>query len=113
MDKKNRGRKKTVAAGLVVLAVLGQVSSADWPMPGHDVQRTSCSTESIGVCDSPVWCVPLDPFIPSRACIITKAAEGGAPDTVYVTAAAGIHVLNPDRDTQRWLYPMSPPRQAE
>ena len=92
----------------ICLVYVGQVL-ADWPMPGHDPQRTSCSTESIGVCDSPVWCVQFDPYIPSRACIITKEAEGGVPDTVYVTAADGIYALYPDTGAQRWYYPMSPP----
>jgi hypothetical protein len=80
---------------------------ADWPMPGHDAQRTSCSTETFAACTVPVWCVQFDPYIPSRACIVTKAAEGGVPDTVYVTAVDGIHALNPANGSQRWLYPMS------
>jgi hypothetical protein len=96
MDKSNRVSKSLFVSAFLAFAALVGVAGADWPMPGHDVQRTSCSTESIGVCDSPVWCVQFDPYIPSRACIITKEAEGGVPDTVYVTAADGIHALNPD-----------------
>jgi hypothetical protein len=49
----------------------------------------------------------FDPYIPSRSCIVTKAAGDGVPATVYVTAANGIHALNPDTGVRRWLYPMS------
>jgi outer membrane protein assembly factor BamB len=101
-------KRKTLPLSAIVLCllILGQ-ASADWPMPGHDAQRTSCSTETIGLCTQPVWCVQFDPYIPSRTCIVTKAAEGGVPATVYVTAEDGIHALYPDTGVQRWLYTMT------
>ncbi len=90
------------------LFIFGQCL-ADWPMPGHDPQRTSCSTESIGVCTTGHWCLPFDPYIPSRTCIVTKAAEGIVPATVYVTAKDGIHALDPATGAYRWLYSMAMP----
>ncbi len=103
-------KRKTLFLSAVLLCLLmfGQ-AVGDWPMPGHDAQRTSCSTESIGLCNQPVWCVQFDPYIPSRTCIVTKAAEGGVPATVYVTTKAGIYALNPDTGAQRWFYAMSMP----
>lgn len=102
-------RLKTGIYFTLVVFMAGAVFGSDWPMPGHDPQRTSCSPEQIGVCTSGRWCVQFDAYIPSRAPCITTEGGAGVAATVYVTAVDGIHALDPDTGAQRWCYEMEMP----
>ena len=78
-------------------------------MPGHDVQRTSRSNDRVAPPSRPLWHRQFDALIPSRSQIITLEASGGAPPLILVTAADGIHALDPDNGAERWLYRMDMP----
>lgn len=94
---------------LLTACGLATMARADWPMPGHDPARSSRSGEAFVLADTPLWHVRMNGLIPSRAHIITAAANGNVPATVYVTTAEGIYALNPDTGAQRFLYAMELP----
>lgn len=98
--------------GLYILVALGLVQPirAEWPMPGHDPQRTSYAPEDVmGPCVKPLWHRRFDAYIPSRAQIITMEGRNGSQDTVLVTTAEGIYALNPETGGERWFYRMEMP----
>ncbi len=95
----------TLLAGFAV----PQLVRADWPMPGHDPQRTSYSPQAIPLATRALWHVKIDALIPSRSHIITVGGGFGTPSSIFVTAADGIHALDPDNGSERWLYRMEMP----
>ncbi|MBN1571038.1 MAG: PQQ-like beta-propeller repeat protein [Acidobacteria bacterium] len=95
---------------LLFATVLLRPGGADWPMSGHDPQRTSHAPEDVmNPCVKPLWHKKFDAFIPSRSQIITMEGLNGAPDTLFVTTAAGIYALNPETGETRWFYQMDMP----
>lgn len=104
-------RKGGVRAVLVGgLLLFGAASVwADWPMPGHDAQRSSYSSDSTPPPTRAIWHKQIDALIPSRAQIITLEAAGARPRSILVTAADGIRSLDPDSGAERWFYPMTMP----
>lgn len=83
---------------------------AEWLMPGHDPQRTSYAPEdAMNPCVKPLWHKRFDAYIPSRAQIITMEGRNGSQDTVFVTAADGLHALDPETGNERWHYRMDLP----
>ncbi|MCX8035902.1 MAG: hypothetical protein N3D11_02375 [Candidatus Sumerlaeia bacterium] len=63
---------------LVTFAVLLHFAAtpltvADWPMAGHDVRRSSWAPEDdMPPAVHPVWHVVIEPYIPSRANLVTS-----------------------------------------
>jgi outer membrane protein assembly factor BamB len=95
---------------LLTALMLPQIGHAEWLMPGHDPQRTSHAAEdTMNPCVNPLWHKQLDAYIPSRAHIITMEGRNGSQDTVFVTAADGIHALDPATGNERWHYCMDMP----
>ena len=78
-------------------------------MPGHDARRSSHSAEPVQAPARALWHKKIDALIPSRSQIITVEASSGTPAMVLVTAADGIHSLDPDTGAERWLYAMDMP----
>ena len=108
---RNKGTDSFLSA-LVILLIMAfpNIGHAEWPMPGHDPQRTSHAPEDImNPCATPVWHREFDAYIPSRSQIITMEGHNGSLDTVFVTAADGIHALNPATGSERWHYQMELP----
>ncbi len=97
-----------LAALLIALAAAG-AARADWPMPGHDPQRTSRSSDRVPIPARPIWHTKIDALIPSRSQIITVDAGSGHASTLLVTAADGIHALDPQTGAERWVYAMDMP----
>lgn len=95
---------------LTLALAIPPIGFAEWPMPGHDPQRTSYAAEDImAPCVKPLWLKQIDAYIPSRAQIITMEGRDGSQDTVFVTAADGIHALDPETGNERWHYRMEMP----
>ncbi|MBM4019133.1 MAG: hypothetical protein FJ288_12540 [Planctomycetes bacterium] len=77
----DRSRLAAGLAGLVGLAALvGAAASpagADWPMAGHDPQRSSwAAEEQMPPATQPLWHRVIGPFIPSRSHLVTAAGSG-------------------------------------
>lgn len=103
---------KSILAGLCTLMVVAspQISRSEWLMPGHDPQRTSHAPEDMmDPCVKPLWHKRFDAYIPSRSHIITMEGRNGSQDAVFVTAADGIHALDPATGEVRWHYRMDMP----
>ena len=102
-----------IAATAVLCALTPCLTAADWRMPGHDPQRSSSTTTGVPAPARPIWHHKIDAYIPSRAQIITLQASSGVAPTVLVTAADGIHALDPSSGAERWVYRMDlPPADA-
>jgi hypothetical protein len=93
----------------VLLLLVAVPLPADWPMPGHDPQRTSRANDATPPPTRAIWHKKIDAFIPSRAQIVTLEAAGARPRSILVAAADGIHSLDPNTGVERWLYRMARP----
>lgn len=85
---------------------------ADWPMAGHDPQRTSYSSEtspSSFNTSAACWSKNFSDYIPSKAPLITADWGTGNISLVYVPTSAGIYALNYASGAQVWFYPMPQP----
>lgn len=83
---------------------------ADWPMPGHDPQRTAYDPSVRTVTARNVlWYKELDGFIPSKAQVITKNGNGGRPNLVLVPTSEGLHAFVAATGTEYWFYPTTMP----
>ena len=101
-------RNRRVWGFTIVIALLyfAPTTLADWPMPGHDAQRTSWASEdAMPVPTRAIWAKKFDPFLPASVQIVTSSAQ----NKIYVTAADGIYALDPATGAQVWKYAMSPP----
>jgi len=94
-------RQVFITVFLIVFKVT--VVRADWPMPGHDPQRTSWAQEDEGPpADKLRWLTKIGPYIPSAAHLITVAGQESSEDMLYVPAASGIIALDPLDGAQKW-----------
>lgn len=91
-----------------------------WPMAGHDNQRTSWAPESLGgLPTKPLWHKRIDPYIPSKAQLVTLLGNGTRPDLVFVPTSKGVYAFRADaqsigpgrlnQDPPYWFYPTSMP----
>lgn len=112
LERKEKFNIALLLAGISILAATVSVRAglAEWRMPAHDPQRTSHAPEDVmNPCTKPLWSRPIDAYIPSRAQIITMEGRNGSQDTVFATAADGIHALDPLTGSERWHYRMEMP----
>ncbi len=96
--------REIVAAALLAM-VLGGAAHADWPMPGHDPQRSSWAPEDqVAARLKPLWCRKIGPYIPNKVQIITVAAGPNWPALVLVSTARGLYALDPLNGEELWYY---------
>jgi hypothetical protein len=97
-----------IVTSIIFFLCIPSGASADWRMPGHDPQRTSYAPEdNIPDADRPLWHVPFNAYIPSKAHIIT--VERSSNSMVYVPTSDGVYALNPDTGARIWHYQTSMP----
>lgn len=96
--------KRFVPTILMILS-LASVTRAEWPMAGHDQERTSWSREDTSpAAVAPIWSKQIKPYIPSESQLITVAARGTIPDLVLVATSAGLYALRADNGEVYWYY---------
>jgi len=102
---------RCLAVALAMLVGLAaSPSGADWPMAGHDPQRTSWAAEDqMPPATQPLWHRVIGPFIPSRCHLVTVAGRRGAPDLIYVPCAGGVYALKAADGSEAWFYPTEMP----
>jgi hypothetical protein len=102
--------KRMVMWGMAVAMALGSWVYADWPMAGHDPQRTSwAEEEQMAPATRIVWMRKVEPWIPTKAHVITVRGEGERPDMIFVPTAAGVYALRADTGAQVWVYATAMP----
>ncbi|OGC70233.1 hypothetical protein A2415_01000 [candidate division WWE3 bacterium RIFOXYC1_FULL_39_7] len=107
--------KRRVTAFLLLLALSSQFVYADWPMAGHDNQRTSYSSEDVTPTSFNQGCGmhTFADYIPTKVQLIT-VDRGTTDSMIYVATAGGVYALrhgildNTSNDFV-WTYPTSMP----
>ncbi len=98
------------ATGVLLYVAAPLLAMADWPMAGHDVRRSSWAPEDdMPPAVQPVWHVVIEPYIPSRANLVTVKGKDGRPDLVFVPTADGVYALRADNGGTHWFYPTPMP----
>ena len=97
-------------AGLLAGLLATPLARADWPMPGHDPQRSSYSaSDACTNCTSLKWSKNISAMIPSRAQLITVEGKNGTPDLLLVPTSEGVLALDPAGGAEKWSYKMDLP----
>ncbi|MBI4136571.1 PQQ-like beta-propeller repeat protein [Candidatus Roizmanbacteria bacterium] len=108
-----------------ITQVQAQSSVLHWPMPGHDVRRTSWATEGEMTVTFqkplvPLWHKKISPYIPSKAQLVTVPSSASHPDLILVPTVKGVYAFNADaqnvtatdkhnNDAEYWFYPTDMP----
>ncbi|MBM4028669.1 MAG: hypothetical protein FJ280_25220 [Planctomycetes bacterium] len=89
----------------MVALALGSTRRADWPMAGHDPRRTSwAAEEQMPPATRIVWMRKVEPWIPTKAHVITVRGEGERPDMIFVPTAPGVYALRAETGAEVWAY---------
>ncbi|HXK62468.1 MAG TPA: PQQ-binding-like beta-propeller repeat protein [Acidobacteriota bacterium] len=99
---------------LAVFAMLfvpvGQAQGVlQWPMPGHDPQRTSRADEgNLRQPTKPLWFrnfnIEGKGYIPSRTSLVTVAGATSQDDLILVASSNGLHALRAVDGKDTWVY---------
>jgi len=95
----------------IVVLKLKSYVYADWPMAGHDPQRSSYASEDeIPDARTPIWHVTFESYIPSKAHLITvDRSSTDNPSMVYVPTDDGVYALDSQTGEELWHYPTTMP----
>jgi len=113
-------KRRLLLTALYALALAATPARADWPMAGHDPQRSSWAPEDVEpsnkklvpkwsrrLCPEPGCDDKLNDFIPSKIHIITVQGAGESDDRLYVATSKGLYCLRPAAGLPTvWFYPM-------
>ena len=88
---------------LIFSSPVSAQTSADWPMPGYNVQRSSWGPTGPKGLLKGEWAKPIEPYISQKVQIV--AADG----KIFLSTAKGLYAFNATDGNQAWVYATSMP----
>jgi hypothetical protein len=76
-----------------------QVPSTDWIMAGANPGRTSWVSSEVRGNLSPVWSVPIEPYVAPRTQVVATAGR------IYLSTSRGLYCFDATRGQLQWIYP--------